>query len=656
MKAKLQRLLCTVLCIVLCLSLMPVNTQAADYSGGGNYVAFRSDSPFSISVSTKRWQGRIYYSYDGSSWRGPWTGGKLSANANGSDYVLLLRGEDNTHIIGPSGSTWTLDAEGLVECSGNIMTLLDYEHPESVEMTEYAFSSMFGGSNGWTALVSAPSLPAMKLATACYYGMFSNCTNLREAPALPATALEERCYEYMFYNCSSLTYAPYLPADTMKFLCYSKMFMDCTNLREAPVLRATTLAHSCYSEMFSGCTGLETASELPATTLDRACYSAMFRNCTSLEAAPALPATTLAASCYSSMFSGCTSLKLPPELPATTLTEYCYSSMFYGCTGLKKAPALPATKLAQYCYSSMFYGCTGLKRAPELPATGVYQYGYERMFCGCTGLKLNKTGDGDTWSLPRAASGGAGWNTNMLLNTGGDADATPWGGTVYYYAEPLADYTVSFEMNGHGSAPEAQTVEEGAAAQQPAEPAEEGWTFTGWYADSALETPFDFTAPITSDTVIYAGWKEVATEFSGGTTHITVTVPECSYTLTIPSDTDIPYGAQSLPLGNITVSSVQGLGSKAIYVSIEHTPMLCGQNAISYDISGKLETVGPNGSGTGVWNDLGAIDQSTGPICICDNQHLSYTLALTATIAQNAWNSAPAGTYEGHVNYTFSVN
>lgn len=243
----------------------------------------------------------------------------------------------------------------------------------------------------------------------------------------------------------------------------------------------------------------------------------------------------------------------------------------------------------------------------------------------------------------------------MFYGTGGDIDAAPERGKLYYYASPAASYTVSFEMNGHGSAPETQTVEEGATAQQPADPAEEGWTFTGWFADPALETPFDFSAPITSDTVIYAGWEEVAAEVNGGTTHITTTVPECTYTFTIPANTDIPYGTQSLLLGNVTINSVQGLGSKAIYVSIECTPMVCGQNSIPYDISGKLEAVGGNGAGLGVWQELGTIDSSTGPICICDNQHLSYTLALTAEIAQNAWNHAPSGTYEGHVYYTFTV-
>lgn len=628
MKRKLHRLLCLMLCIVLCLSLMPTAVSADDVVGG-NYVTFRSDSPFSISVSIKRWQGRIYYSYDGSSWRGPWTGGKLSANANGSDYVLLLRGEDNTHIIGPSGSTWTLAAEGLVECSGNIMTLLDHRNPESVEMTECAFSSMFGGYYGWTALVSAPSLPAMKLAPSCYYGMFSGCTNLREAPSLPATALEEKCYENMFYNCKSLTYAPYLPADTMKFLCYSKMFMDCTNLREAPVLRATTLAHSCYDRMFSGCTGLETAPALPATILDYSCYNGMFKDCTSLKSAPALPATAIIDSCYGGMFSGCTSLKRPPELPATTLAYYCYNQMFYGCTSLERAPELPATKLAQSCY--------------------------EQMFSGCTNLKLYQEGDGETWSLPKNATvpfaGLNNWNYNMFYGTGGDIDAAPVRGKLYYYATP--SYTVSFAMNGHGSAPEAQTIEEGAAAQKPADPAEEGWSFTGWFADSALETPFDFTAPIVSDTVIYAGWKEAG---NGGSTDITVTVPECTYIFTIPADTDIPFGTESLSLGNVSVGNVQNLGSRTISVSIAHTPMISGENAIPYEISGKIEAIGPIGSGAGVWNDLGTIDGSTDPICICDNQHLAYTLALTANISREAWNRAPTGTYEGHVSYTFTVN
>ena len=51
-----------------------------------------------------------------------------------------------------------------------------------------------------------------------------------------------------------------------------------------------------------------------------------------------------------------------------------------------------------------------------------------------------------------------------------------------------------------------QTVRHGETAQQPDDPSLENWWFIGWYADEALETPFDFSTPITADTPVYAGW------------------------------------------------------------------------------------------------------------------------------------------------------
>lgn len=84
----------------------------------------------------------------------------------------------------------------------------------------------------------------------------------------------------------------------------------------------------------------------------------------------------------------------------------------------------------------------------------------------------------------------------------------------YYY---LADaYTVSFNMNGHGTAPEAQVVEKNQTATAPEEPVvgdiidvgEDHYRFDGWYTEGLADT-FDFATPITANTTVYANWTQV---------------------------------------------------------------------------------------------------------------------------------------------------
>ena len=271
----------------------------------------------------------------------------------------------------------------LVDCSGDIRTLIDYENYETASTADARFCKLFQGNQ---LLRTAPELPATTLADWCYSQMFAWCTSLTQVPELPATTLEEWCYYRMFFGCTSLTQAPELPATTLAINCYVSMFSGCTSLTQAPRLPATTLAIDCYASMFYGCTSLTQAPELPATTLAGNCYAGMFCNCTSLTQAPELPATTLAASCYSNMFDVCTSLTQAPELPATTLADWCYREMFSDCTSLTQAPELPATTLAGGCYNGMFSGCTSLTQAPELPANTLASGCYREMFVACTSL------------------------------------------------------------------------------------------------------------------------------------------------------------------------------------------------------------------------------------------------------------------------------
>ena len=337
----------------------------------------------------------------------------------GDNHDLLIRGKGFYNYVDQDGSYLEEkffvfdDNNQLVECSGKVGGLYDYDNPDANLIYDGQYASLFYGceclttapqitaSNvteecyklmfyGCTNLVEGPKrLKARSLQDAygCYNGMFEYCTNLISAPELPATTLSEYCYSYMFCGCTSLTDAPSeLPATTLTEYCYSEMFSGCTSLVNAPQMHATTLAENCCHEMFKGCTSLINVPELPATVLVEYCYSDMFYGCTSLLNAPELPATVLAEFCYSDMFSGCTSLLNAPALPATTMERSCYYMMFDGCISLINAPALPATTMADFCYNGMFRGCKNLSNAPELPATTLATSCYQYMFAGCSSM------------------------------------------------------------------------------------------------------------------------------------------------------------------------------------------------------------------------------------------------------------------------------
>ena len=70
--------------------------------------------------------------------------------------------------------------------------------------------------------------------------------------------------------------------------------------------------------------------------------------------------------------------------------------------------------------------------------------------------------------------------------------------------------TVTFEMNGHGTAPEAQTVYTGDKLAKVAEPTAAGYTFGGWYTDKELTKAFDVeNDTVSGDTTLYAKWEAI---------------------------------------------------------------------------------------------------------------------------------------------------
>ena len=81
---------------------------------------------------------------------------------------------------------------------------------------------------------------------------------------------------------------------------------------------------------------------------------------------------------------------------------------------------------------------------------------------------------------------------------------------ISLYPIMLEGHWVIFDSDG-GTAINSQFIDgkasgEDQKAQEPGEPYKEGFTFAGWYADTSLTTPFDFSMPITAPTTVYAKW------------------------------------------------------------------------------------------------------------------------------------------------------
>ena len=78
------------------------------------------------------------------------------------------------------------------------------------------------------------------------------------------------------------------------------------------------------------------------------------------------------------------------------------------------------------------------------------------------------------------------------------------------WIDPPTRYTVSFDLQGHGSAITSQSVADGEKALKPADPSESGWEFEGWYTDAACTAgnEFDFNTAIIADRPLFAKWTE----------------------------------------------------------------------------------------------------------------------------------------------------
>ena len=117
-------------------------------------------------------------------------------------------------------------------------------------------------------------------------------------------------------------------------------------------------------------------------------------------------------------------------------------------------------------------------------------------FCNCNNLTtINFAGTEDQWN----AISKTGWdqyfaaNQNVKVNFG-----------------VASSYKVTFNANGHGTAPDSIKVStSGEKISAPEDPEEKGWNFTGWYKEAECKNKWDFSKDtVNQNTTLYAGWKK----------------------------------------------------------------------------------------------------------------------------------------------------
>lgn len=93
----------------------------------------------------------------------------------------------------------------------------------------------------------------------------------------------------------------------------------------------------------------------------------------------------------------------------------------------------------------------------------------------------------------------------------------------------LRPYTVSFDLQGHGDAIDAQKLVEGKKVEEPTAPTADGWDFGGWYKEAACTNAWDFDNDVVDGTMsLFAKWTEHVTNdatlksLKYGTTDITL--------------------------------------------------------------------------------------------------------------------------------------
>jgi len=134
----------------------------------------------------------------------------------------------------------------------------------------------------------------------------------------------------------------------------------------------------------------------------------------------------------------------------------------------------------------------------------------------------------------------AGWFTDTGLTTPYDWTSQVTSSLTLYAkwnsASSPITYSVGFMTDGGSSVP-SQIIETGHKAVMPSAPTRSGYTFGGWFTDTACTQAFDFETPVTHDLTLYSKWTANP-------------IPQTTFSVTFDSDGGSQIPGQTVVSGN----------------------------------------------------------------------------------------------------------
>ena len=184
-------------------------------------------------------------------------------------------------------------------------------------------------------------------------------------------------------------------------------------------------------------------------------------------------------------------------------------------------------------------------------------------------------------------------------------------------------YTVTFNANGHGTAPESQTIVSGDLVTEPTAPTASGYTFGGWYKETGCTNAWNFSSDtVTANTILYAKWTASS---SGGSSDVNLS--DGSF-----SDSSITWTTAD---GHTTVTQMQ-TGGTAVNSSYISAPRVYKGNTLKFETDSgyAISSISITYSSTYTGNSM------TAGIAISDNTVTDNTTAISRT-----WDTTSSGTH-----------